>query len=643
MMPDGRASPDTTDLDEFNRWLAITRLRASGGVLLLVVALGRLGIGDIHAVRVLAVVALLALTSTVVLGSALRRRAPRLVFHVQTLADLGGITAGIALAVHGRDAVFFHLLYALVIVPSGLVSAVVGTAVAAAASGGHLALLGLERGFDAATFVSVDAIVLPMLFALLAQQCCFYGSHLRRKNVALGDLAERLGESRRHFEEQWETARRLAAERGLLLERQAENEANLMALVDELEQARARAEDSSRVKSEFLANMSHEIRTPMNGVLGMTELALGLELPDEVRECLETIGRSGEALLALLNDILDLSKIEAGRLELEAVPFDLADMLRDVRALFVPRAREKGVALDCRIVEGVPDALLGDPVRTRQVLTNLVGNAIKFTDRGEVEVTVTGEGREEGTIVLHFAVRDTGIGIPADKQARIFEPFAQADGSTTRRYGGTGLGLAISSELAQKQGGRIRVESEPGRGSTFHFTAPFGVASAAVSPTPGESPAVEPAARRDNAAGRRLRVLLAEDNPVNRRIATAMLERRGWAVVVAEDGVEAVAAVERESFDVVLMDVQMPTLDGFEATALIRRREAATGAHVPIVALTAHALREDHDRCLAAGMDAFLSKPLRAADLVATVERLAGAPAAAPAGTGVEATATSGR
>jgi signal transduction histidine kinase/ActR/RegA family two-component response regulator len=623
VMPDGSASPDRTDLDEFNRWLSVTRLRAVAGVLFLVLVLQWLGVGDVELVPVLVVVALMALASAVTLRTVLGSRAPRLLFHLQTAADLGGITVGIALAVRGPEAVFFHLLYALVIVPSGLVSAAAGAVVAALASGGHLALLGLERGFDPATFASVDALVLPMLFALLAQQCCFYGGHLRRKNEALGELAARLDESRRHFREQWERAHLLAAERGMLLERQAENEANLMALVDELEQARARAEDSSRVKSEFLANMSHEIRTPMNGVLGMTELALGSEPPEEIRECLQTIQRSGEALLALINDILDLSKIEAGRLEIESAPFGLADTLRDVRALFVPRAREKGVALECRVAAGVPDALVGDPVRTRQVLTNLIGNAIKFTDRGEVVVTVVREHAEGDAVVLHFAVRDTGIGIPADKQAHIFEPFAQADGSTTRRYGGTGLGLSISRELAQRQGGRVWVESEEGRGSTFHFTARFAVATGTES-RPAVEPPVAVSAPGPGRDPRPLRVLLAEDNPVNRRIAIAMLERRGWVVVVAEDGAQAVAAVEREAFDVVLMDVQMPNLDGFEATAVIRRREAATGEHVPIVALTAHALLEDEDRCLAAGMDAFLSKPLRAHDLTAMVERLAG-------------------
>jgi signal transduction histidine kinase/ligand-binding sensor domain-containing protein len=380
----------------------------------------------------------------------------------------------------------------------------------------------------------------------------------------------------------------------------------------EIEGLLRQSQEVSRLKSEFLANMSHEIRTPMNGVIGMTELVLGTPLTPEQREYIATVRDSAEALLVVINDILDFSKIEAGKMELVHEPFPIGKCAGDAMQVFGWKAEAKGLRLQLQIDAAVPAIVEGDPGRIRQVLLNLLGNAMKFTESGRITLAISvdssvGDSQPAGQ--LRFSVADTGIGIPKEKQTVIFEAFAQADGSARRRCGGTGLGLAISARLVELMGRRIWVESQPGAGSTFSFTIPLGL------PLSVANPVVPLSASPPAASDGSLSILLAEDNAVNQRLAQRMIERMGYSVTVVDNGRKAVEAALRQTFDLILMDVQMPEMDGFEATACIRRAEDAHRRNTPIVAVTAHAMAGDREQCLRAGMDNYISKPIHFEDL----------------------------
>ncbi len=419
-----------------------------------------------------------------------------------------------------------------------------------------------------------------------------------------------------------ERTRQLLQEKHRVIEEKARAEQQNL----EIERLLKEAQQASRSKSEFLANMSHEIRTPMNGVIGMTDMVLASPLTPEQRDYLETARLSATSLLTILNDVLDFSKIEAGRMELSPIEFSLRQSVQETAKIFSVAIAEKKLRLDLKFDEALPDRVVADPDRLRQVLLNLIGNAIKFTFAGGVAVRIERTLQAADHLLARFEVRDTGIGIPRDKQKIIFEAFRQADGSTTRKYGGTGLGLSISSRLVEMMGGSLAVDSEPGHGSTFHFSVRLGLPLDRQSAAPTDPASLQNMLTVVNASAtpQSLYVLLAEDNLVNQRVAMRLLEKRGHRVAVATTGQEALDWFDRARFDLILMDIQMPDMDGIEATLRIRQREKQTGHYTPILALTAHTTAGDRDRCREAGMNGYIHKPIEAAKFLEAAEAAVG-------------------
>jgi len=425
-----------------------------------------------------------------------------------------------------------------------------------------------------------------------------------------GDEIEFLGESLNGMIEALANSQKALREQQELLEKRIQER------TEQLEEAMRGAQAANQAKSDFLANVSHELRTPMNGVIGMLDLVLEGELAPEQAEQLQTAQSCAYSLLTLLNDLLDLSKIEAGKMTFERIPFQIRVMVDECIKAHSPRAVQNRTRLHSEISPDLPQQIVGDPLRIRQILSNLISNAVKFTQAGSVDVQVDSGFSIQGEFSLQFKVEDTGTGIPADKLASIFDKFTQADGSVSRKYGGTGLGLAITRKLVEMQNGVIDVESKVGEGTTFVVKLPcgIGVEEPGIGKAAEQTPAVSPDAPSNLA-----RILVVEDNQVNQKVVTTVLRKRGFAIEVAGDGAECLSKLEKNlEFDLILMDVQMPVLDGLEATRLIRKDPR--WKRLPIVAMTAHAMSGDKERCLDAGMNGYISKPVHPSQLLETVD-----------------------
>jgi signal transduction histidine kinase len=425
-----------------------------------------------------------------------------------------------------------------------------------------------------------------------------------------GDEIEFLGESFNQMIAALSASEKQIREQQELLEQKVKDR------TDQLAEATRRAQAANQAKSEFLANISHELRTPMNGVIGMLDIALDHELSGELVEQLQTAQHCAHSLLSLLNDILDLSKIEAGKMTLEKIPFDVRAVVADCIKAHQPKAQENSVELRSEVSPGVPREIVGDPLRVRQILSNLVSNAVKFTEHGTVTLRMDGEAGRGSEFTLRFTVEDSGTGIPADKLLYIFDEFTQANGSVSRKYGGTGLGLAITRRLVELHGGEIKVTSELGRGAVFTVKL---LCEAAMPVATPDIVVPAPAKLQAGSSNSTARILVVEDNQVNQKVVTAVLRKRGFHIELANDGQEALDKLENcEAFNLVLMDVQMPVLDGLEATRLIRKE--SRWKSLPIIAMTAHAMNGDKERCLEAGMSGYISKPVHPSLLLSTVD-----------------------